>query len=177
VLVSHKEFSLLVGVSRPAISKAAKDGRLRDAVVVDNGRPMLNREQALQLWERGNVRKARSGSEPVAVVKREEVAAAVAAKVMALPDDEIPGLGISIERKEHYRAEVAKVQAMREREEVGLISEFERTAFAVGKAVREGVLGIVPRVSADLAAIGDVFEIERRLEAELITALRVLADG
>ena len=32
-------------------------------------------------------------------------------------------------------------------------------------------------MSADLEAIGDAFEIEQLLEAEMTTALRVLADG
>ena len=96
---------------------------------------------------------------------------------MRLPDDAIPDLGISIERKEHYRAELAKVEAMRKREEVGSIAEMKREAFTLGKAVREGVLGVVARVSADLAAMTDQLEVERRLEAELTVALRSLADG
>ena len=53
----------------------------------------------------------------------------------------------------------------------------KREAFALAKSVREGLLGIIPRVSADLAALADPFEIEQRLEAEVLTALRALADG
>ena len=66
---------------------------------------------------------------------------------------------------------------MHQREELGSIADMKREAFGLAKAVREAVLGVVPRVSADLAAAGDRFEVERLLESELITALRVLADG
>jgi len=72
---------------------------------------------------------------------------------------------------------LAKVQALQARQEVGSIDAMKREAFALAKAVREGVLGIIPRVSADLAALADPFEIEQLLEAEVLTALRALADG
>ena len=99
------------------------------------------------------------------------------ALVQSLPEDQVPDLIDSQRRKEHYLAERAKVAALREREEVGPIREMEREAFALAKSVREGMLSIIPRISADLAALGDPFEVEQLLEAEVITALRVLADG
>jgi hypothetical protein len=69
------------------------------------------------------------------------------------------------------------VQVLKEREQVGSIADMKREAFALAKSVREGMLAIVPRISADLAALADPFEIEQRLEAEVLTALRGLADG
>jgi len=147
---------------------------------------MLDQELARELWSHGNVRQARQakGDQPRPVVELEQpqqpkraVAAAVAVEVMKLPDDMIPDIGISLERKEHYRAEVAKVEALQRRESVGSIAEMKREAFTLGKAVREGVLGIIPRLGADLAAMTDRFEVEQRLEDELTTALRALADG
>lgn len=188
VLVTYGQFAEEVGVSRPAISKAAK-GRLAKAIREVKGRPMLDQELARRLWGQGNMRQARQISKadaapvadaPAPVTRRrlaDPVAAEVAAEVMKLPDDAIPDLGISLERKEHYRAELAKVEALQRREEVGSIAEMKREAFALAKQIREGVLGIIPRVSADLAALSDQFEVERRLEGELLVALRSLADG
>ena len=188
MLVTYGQFGEEVGVSRPAISKATK-GRLAKAVREVKGRPMLDQELARQLWNQGNMRQARQVAAaedapavdaPAVATRRRVVdpaAAAVAAEVMKLPDDAIPDLGISLERKEHYRAELAKVEALQRREEVGSIAEMKREAFALAKQIREGVLGIIPRVSADLAAISDQFEVERRLEGELLVALRSLADG
>jgi hypothetical protein len=178
-LVTYTEFAERVGVSRPAISKAVKT-RLAGAVVAKNGKPMLSLDRALELWSAGNQRQARgraTSAPPPPKAPTLPSAADLAKAVSQLPDDAIPDLGISIERKEHYRAELAKVQAMHQREELGSIADMKREAFGLAKAVREAVLGVVPRVSADLAAAGDRFEVERLLESELITALRVLADG
>jgi hypothetical protein len=187
-LVTYSDFAKAQGVSQPAVSGAAKK-RLARAVRIVKGRPMLDEELAAELWGRGNVRQARqpkpANDAPAAderpAAKRQKAAHpaadAVAAEVLKLPDDQIPDLGISLERKEHYRAELAKVEALQKREEVGSIADMRREAFALGKIIREGVLGIIPRISADLAAIGDQFEVERRLEGELLTALRSLADG
>jgi hypothetical protein len=183
MLVSFADFAKTQRVSKQAISKAAS-GRLASAVREVDGKRCLDLERALELWTCGNMRQARKSKAAPPSLGRprrpraeDADAAAVAAEVMRLPDDAIPDLGISIERKEHYRAELAKVEAMRKREEVGSIAEMKREAFTLGKAVREGVLGVVARVSADLAAMTDQLEVERRLEAELTVALRSLADG
>jgi hypothetical protein len=173
LLVTYTEFAERVGVSRPAISKAVKT-RLLDAVVMKNGKPMISLDRGLELWSAGNRREARAKAPAPSTLPTRD---AVAEAVRQLPDDAIPDLGISIERKEHYRAELAKIDAMHRREELGSIADMRREAFGLAKSVREAVLGIVPRVSSDLAAAGDRFEVERLLEQELVTALRVLADG
>ncbi len=175
-LVTYTEFADRVGVSRPAISKAVKN-RLMDAVKERRGKPVLDLERALELWNAGNQRQARGRAAPPATPPPLPSAADLDEAVRQLPDDAIPQLGISLERKEHYRAELAKIQAMQQREELGSIAEMKQEAFGLAKSVREAVLGIVPRVSADLAAAADRFEVERLLEAELVAALRVLADG
>lgn len=171
-LVTYTDFAERVGVSRPAISKATKT-RLAAAVVMQKGKPMISLDRGLELWNAGNQRQARAKAKTPPLPSAADVAEAL----RQLPDDDIPDLGISIERKEHYRAELAKLNAMHQREELGSIADMKREAFGLGKTVREAVLGIVPRISSDLAAASDRFEVERLLEEELITALRVLADG
>jgi hypothetical protein len=191
MLVLPSEFALIKGVSKGTVSDAMKS-RIAGAIVLENGRRMLDRDLALDLWDRNtkpnnnakigaaglerNRRPAEQPREPAPAAPA-TTAAAVAAAVMALRDDAIPGRDVSEERKIHYQAELAKVQALQARQEVGSIDAMKREAFALAKTVREGVLGIIPRVSADLAALTDPFEIERRLEEEVTTALRSLADG
>jgi hypothetical protein len=194
MLVLPSEFALIKGVSKGTVSDAMKS-RIAGAIVLKNGRRMLDRDLALDLWDRNtkpnnNAKIGAAGLErnrrpaeqprepaPAAPAAPATTAAAVAAAVMALRDDAIPGRDVSEERKIHYQAELAKVQALQARQEVGSIDAMKREAFALAKTVREGVLGIIPRVSADLAALTDPFEIERRLEEEVTTALRSLADG
>jgi hypothetical protein len=188
MLVTKKDFAALKGVTPAAVSIACRE-RIKEAIILKNGKEWLIKEKALELWDRntkrnGHQRLSEQAQErdkrpaaPVEVPATPSTAAAVAAAVMALRDDAIPGRDISEERKLHYQAELAKVQALQARNEVGSIDAMKREAFALAKAVREGVLSVIPRVSADLAALSDPFEIERLLEAEVLTALRALADG
>lgn len=213
-LISFKDFAAEVGVSGPAISQAAKT-RLANAVFMQGGRPVLDHEIALELWNTGNVARARNRekaggrprgrppgsknkprtdappSPPVVSVaapvpapaaeprraRRPLVAEAVAAEVMRLPDDAIPDLGQSLERKEHYRAELAKVHALQARKELGSISEMERQAFQLARTVRDAVMSVPARIGASLAAIDDRLQVEELLEAELAVALRSVSDG
>ena len=190
VLVKPAEFARIKCVSKPTVS-TAMESRIAAAIVEKDGRRWLDRDLALELWDKntkpnnnakisptGQARNRRPAEpRPDVAPPPASAAAAVASAVMALPDDAIPGRDISEERKQHYQAELAKVQALQARNEVGSIDAMKREAFALAKAVREGVLSVIPRVSADLAALSDPFEIERLLEDEMLTALRALANG
>jgi hypothetical protein len=183
-LVTQSEYAKLRGCSDAAVS-AARKKRIKAAEVIQGGKVLIDSEKADDLWARnsrprrgGNLPKTpsppRAEPPPPASLPTDEQLLAL---VQGLPEDQVPDLIDSQRRKEHYLAERAKVAALREREEVGPIREMEREAFALAKSVREGMLSIIPRISADLAALGDAFEVEQLLEAEVITALRVLADG
>ena len=183
-LVTQSEYAKLRGCSEAAVSTARKK-RIKAAEVIQGGKVLIDSEKADDLWARnsrprrgGNLPKApqpaKAKPPPPASLPTDEQLLTL---VQGLPEDQVPDLIDSQRRKEHYLAERAKIAALREREEVGPIREMEREAFALAKSVREGMLSIIPRISADLAALGDAFEVEQLLEAEVITALRVLADG
>jgi len=183
-LVTQSEYAKLRGCSEAAVSTARKK-RIKAAEVIQAGKVLIDSEKADDLWARnsrprrgGNLPKTppppRAEPPPPASLPTDEQLLAL---VQGLPEDQVPDLIDSQRRKEHYLAERAKVAALREREEVGPIREMEREAFAQAKSVREGMLSIIPRISADLAALSDRFEVEQLLEVEVITALRVLADG
>lgn len=168
--------------------------RIAAAIVEVDGRRLLDRDLALDLWDRNTrrtkntktgvatdrtavdrkARQAEPEPPPPASLPTDEQLLAL---VRRLPEDAIPPIIDSEARKEHYLAEKHKIAALQAREEVGSIRVMEREAFALAKSVREGMLSIIPRISADLAALSDAFEVEQLLEAEVITALRVLADG
>jgi phage terminase Nu1 subunit (DNA packaging protein) len=97
--------------------------------------------------------------------------------IMGLPEDQIPGLDVSRERKEHYNAEIARLQALKEREELVPTADVKRMASTLGRQIRDNILSIPNRVAPLLAAAQDSGEVHRLLSEELRTALRVLADG
>ena len=183
-LVTQSEYAKLRGCSEAAVSTARKK-RIKAAEVIKDGKVLIDSEKADDLWAR-NSRPRRGGNlprtppppraeppPPTNLLTDEQLLALVS----RLPEDAIPSIIESEARKEHYLAEKHKIAALQAREEVGSIRDMEREAFALAKSVREGMLSIIPRISADLAALSDAFEVEQLLEAEVITALRVLADG
>jgi hypothetical protein len=184
-LVTQAEYAILRGCSEAAVSTARKDGRIKAAEVIQSGKLMIDSDKADELWAR-NTKRRRGGPPPKASPRpTKELEAQISmptdqqllALVKSLPEDAIPSIIESEARKEHYLAEKHKIAALQARNEVGSIDAMKREAFALAKAVREGVLSVIPRVSADLAALSDPFEIERLLEDEMLTALRALANG
>lgn len=184
-LVKPAEFALIKRVTRQTVATAMKS-RIAAAIVIKDGRKLLDRELALELWNRNTIQnnharieaptKAHASLEGPTTPSR--VSDEQLRRVISqLPEDEIPELNESRARREHYLAEKARLDALEGRNELGSIEAMRREAFALAKTVREGMLAIIPRVSADLAALTDRFEIEQRLEEEVLIALRSLANG
>lgn len=101
----------------------------------------------------------------------------VAAVVDALPEDAIPALDRSRGRREHYAAELARLEVMQRRGELLPAAEVRAEAFALARAVRDALLGLPARVAPLLAATADAAQCHRLLSAEIAVALRGLADG
>lgn len=191
MLVSFKDFAQIKGVSPAAVTIACKS-RIKGAIVERGGKRLLDRDKALELWDRNT---KRNGSERVSedakVRDRRETSAAAAdverptapssdqlkTLIMGLPEDQIPGLDVSRERREHYNAELARLQALQAREDLVPTADVKRKAFTLGRQIRDNVMGIPDRVAPLLAAAQDSREVHRMLTEELRTALRVLADG
>lgn len=188
MLVTLSEFALLKQVTPAAVTAACKK-RIKDAIVERNGKRMLDRDKAMALWDRNTKRNGsekvsddarqrdRRGAEDVSGDDRPPVRDQLKSLIMGLPEDQIPGLDISRERKEHYQAELARLQALKEREELVPVDDVKRQAFSLGRSIRDNVMGIPDRVAPQLAAVQDSREVHRILSEELRTALRVLAHG
>ncbi len=196
MLVSFSDFARLKGVSAPAVTIAAKS-RIKDAIVERNGKRMLDRDKALELWDR-NTR--RNGSERVSEQakrrdRRDQDAGAddvhvpltaqgtltssqaLKSLIMGLPEDQIPGLDVSRERKEHYNAEIARLDALAKRRELVPNDDVVKEASRLARQVRDLLLIIPGRNAAKLATMQDAETIRSLLEGEINTALRGLANG
>lgn len=192
-LLKPAEFAVIKGVSKPTVHEAMK-ARIAGAIVEVNGRRLLDRDLALQLWDantRSNnnkktglpadrktaERKARQPnpdpSPPASLPSNKQLLALV----QGLPEDQVPDLIDSQRRKEHYLAERAKVAALREREEVVTADQVKAEAFAQARAVRDALLGLADRLAPMLAATTDARECHRLLTEEHRVALRGMANG
>lgn len=178
-LVSPAAFARIKGVSGSAVSQAM-NGRIAEAVVFRNGKKMLRKGQALELWEQRTPvthRNRKSAStkegpvhEPPRLPTNKELQRAIA----SLPEDEIPPLNESQARKEHYQAERQRIYALRERQEVGNIEEMKREASALGKALSDSILSVPARIAGKVASMSDQHAIRDLFLNELKTALRAL---
>ena len=196
MLISFSDFARLKGVSAPAVTTACKS-RIADAIVEHNGKRMLDRDKALELWDRNT---KRNGSERVSAdakhrdrreLERDipgvplpppaQVPSATGDElkslIMGLPEDQIPGLDVSRERKEHYNAEIARLQALKERGEMGNLQDVRKEASRLARQVRDLLLIIPSRNAAKVAAMSDPEEIRALLQAEIESALRGLASA
>lgn len=196
MLISFSDFARLKGVSAPAVTTACKL-RITEAIVEHNGKRMLDRDKALELWDRNT---KRNGSERVSADAKQrdrrelepdiagaplpppvQVPAATGEElkslIMGLPEDQIPGLDVSRERKEHYNAEIARLQALKERGEMGNLQDVRKEASRLAHQLRDLLLIIPSRNAAKVAAMSDPEEIRALLQAEIESALRGLASA
>lgn len=186
-LVKPAEFALIKGVTRQTVATAMKS-RIAGAIVEQDGKKLLDRELALELWDRNTIKNnnAKLGpAKPVAAV-RAEVAEAPPAKVSneqlrrlisELPEDQIPELNESRARREHYQAEKARLEALQGRGELVTAEDVKREAFALGRALRDQLMGIPDRVASMVAATNDARQVHHLLTEEIRVALRGLSDG
>jgi hypothetical protein len=179
VLVTFSEFALLKECSKAAVSHALKNGRISGAVVEIDGKRWLDREKALELWNRNTLKthNAKVTRPHPSEVKEARSAKELAAKVEQLPDDAIPELNISRERKEHYQAELAKLDVDAKRGELVPAEAVKKEAFSLAKTVREALVNIPDRLANQLAAESDPATIHMALSHELMQALEGLANA
>ena len=172
-LIRKSEFAKIKGVSAAAVSQAIKSGRIRAAVVTQNGKEFLDHDLALELWERNTLQQPPPTNAP----KEPPTDKQLREFIDGLPEDQIPDLNESRARREHYQAEKAKLEALQGRGELVPAEEVKREAFAMGRQIRDAMQGIPDRVASLLAASSDVREVHRMLTEEIRVALRGLADG
>lgn len=155
---SVRAFAKLLGVSHVAVVKAIAAGRLQPpAVGRDRKRKpfVADVEMARQQWED-------NASKPT------KVAAAGEGKTAALADVQRE---VAIERAQRLRFdnEVRRGRYM-------LVEDAQRTHFESARIVREGLLNLPSRLSAELAAESDERKIFTRLDEEIRAALSAIAD-
>lgn len=186
-LLKPAEFAAIKGVSKPTVHEAMKV-RIAAAVVTVDGRRMLNRELALELWDKNTRRnnnaaiglpqdRRRAAKENPQPPAKPPTTQQLRAFIQGLPEDQIPDLNDSRARREHYLAEKARLDALQGRKELLPADQVKAEAFALARAVRDGMLGIADRLAPVLAATMDSRQVHQLLDEEIRVALRSLQDA
>jgi hypothetical protein len=144
--------------------------------VEKDGKRWLDRDMALELWRKNTLKNnAAKVDEPDPVKPRD--ARELRQQVAGLPDDEIPELNESRARREHYQAELAKLEVDLKRKELVPAVDVQKEAFALGRSVREALANLADRLSYQLAGETDPVRIHAVLTDEHRAALVELSNG
>ena len=177
MLVTFSEFAALKGCAKGTVTAATKT-RIAAAVVEKDGKRWLDRDLALELWNR-NTKATHNAkvSQPDPVEAPAPASAReLRQRIEALPDDAIPDLNESRARREHYQAELSKLQVAQQRRELVPADEVKKEAFQVGRSIREALANLADRLSHQLAGETDPAVIHQLLSDEHRDALLSLAE-
>ena len=164
MLISMAELAKLKNVSRMAVSKKVKSGKLDSAVVNHNGRKLINKEEAFRLWDIQAL-----PSKDTTVRKQ------LKQKIDAKTEDEIPAYGESKAKREYFLAELAKLDVEEKKEQLVSVDEIKKSSFAKARAMREALTNLADRLSHQLAGEDDATVIHNLLSIEHREALENLA--
>jgi len=177
VLITFAELAIIKGCTKAAVTHASKS-RIAAAVVEQDGKRWLDRDLALELWNKNTLRnKQAKVSEPDLIDEPPRDAKELRRRVDALPDDSIPDLNESRARREHYQAELAKLQVTEQRGNLVPVEEVRKESFALGRSVREALANLADRLSNQLAGETDPARIHQVLTEEHRACLTELANG
>ena len=158
------ELATLKNVSRTAVSKKIKSGKLEGAIVNHNGRKLVNKEEAFRLWDL----QAPPSKDTIVRKKLKE-------EINNKTVEEIPSYGESKAKREYFLAELAKLDVEQKKEQVIDVEIITKSAFAKARAIRASLENIADRLSHQLAGEDNPSVIHKILTEEHREALENLA--
>ena len=164
MLITMAELATLKNVSRTAVSKKIKSGKLEGAIVNHNGRKLVNKEEAFRLWD---LQALPSKDTNVRKKLKQEIDSKTV--------EEIPSYGESKAKREYFLAELAKIDVEQKKEQVIDVEIITKSAFAKGRAIRASLENIADRLSHQLAGEDNPSAIHKILTEEHREALENLA--
>ena len=105
------------------------------------------------------------------------VAQGLATLVANLPEDQIPNLATSRERRAHYQAELSRLQALEQRGDLLPRTEIMAAAFQVARTTRDMFLALPSRLAPQLVGVVDTPTAFALLDKEIRHALNYLSDA
>ena len=164
MLITMAELAKLKNVSRMAVSKKVKSGKLDSAIVNHNGRKLVNKEEAFRLWD---LQAPPSKDTTVRKKLKQEIDSK---KV-----EEIPAYGESKAKREYFLAELAKLDVEEKKQQLVSVEDIKKSSFATGRSIREALTNLADRLSHQLAGEDDATVIHNIISTEHREALENLA--
>jgi len=163
MFITFADLAKLKGVSRSAVSQRRQTGILKESIVKVNGREMLNKDLAMELWDQNSV----PAPTPITAQTKKELKK----QVDGMAADEIPDFNISRAKKEFYTAELARIQVEQQKKELISAKEVEKKSFEMAVGIREAFLTLPDRVSNLFASETDPTAIDSVMRQEIHSCL------
>ena len=163
MLITMAELAKLKNVSRMAVSKKVKSGKLDGAIVNHNGKKLVNKDEAFRLWE---LQAPPSRDKSVRTQLKKEI--------NSLPSDSIPDFAESKAKREFYLAELAKLDVEEKKKQLVSVDEIKKSSFAKARSIREALTNLADRLSHQLAGEDDATVIHNIISTEHREALENL---
>ena len=160
MFITMAELAMLKNVSRQAVSKKIKTGKLDGAIVNHNGRRMVNKEEAFRLWDLQAL-----PSKDTTVRKQ------IKQEIDSKTYEEIPAYGESKAKREYFLAELAKLDVEEKKKQLVSVDEIKKSSFATGRSIREALTNLADRLSHQLAGEDDATVIHNIISNEHREAL------
>ena len=163
MLITMAELATLKNVSRTAVSKKVKSGKLDGAIVNHNGKRLVNKEEAFRLWDL-------QAPPSKDTTLRKQLKQKIDSKTV----DEIPNYAESKAKREHFLAELARLDVEQKKEELILVSDITKSSFEKGRAIRESLINLADRLASQIAGETDAQIIHKLLTDEHTAVLEEL---
>ena len=169
MLITFADLAQLKNVSRSAVSQRKRSGVLDGAIVKHNGKILLNKDLAMDLWDKNTA--------PVLNQLPVQTKKELKKQIDALPDDAIPDFNTSRARKEHWQASLAQLQVQQQKKDLIPVTQIKKSSFEMGRAIRESLANLADRLASQVAGETDPQVIHKLLTQEHRAALEQLVES
>ena len=168
MLITMAELAEIKGISKAAVSKRVKSGRLDAAIVLVGGKKKLNKDIALDIWENTtDIQRTAIQQQGLTPEQKNELLNVID----ELPAEEIPDFNTSRAKKMYYDAKLAEIEVNFKNKELVDAKETERKGFEIAKSMSSKLMSLPERVSALFASETDAASIGKVLKEELYNCI------
>ena len=168
MLITMAELAEIKGISKAAVSKRVKSGRLDAAIVLIGGKKKLKKDVALDIWENTtDIQRTAIQQQGLTPEQKNELLNVID----ELPPEEIPDFNTSRAKKMYYDAKLAEIEVNFKNKELVDAKETERKGFEIAKSMSSKLMSLPERVSALFASETDAASIGKVLKEELYNCI------
>ena len=168
MLITMAELAEIKGISKAAVSKRVKSGRLDAAIVLVGGKKKLNKDIALDTWENAtDIQRTAIQQQGLTPEQKNELLNVID----ELPAEEIPDFNTSRAKKMYYDAKLAEIEVNFKNKELVDAKETEKKGYELAKSMSSKLMSLPERVSALFASETDAASIGKVLKEELYNCI------